>query len=102
VVAHSGAAGSPGRDRPLGLAQARPLNRPRPLRAEAGESGRPVAVWLDRRLAVEEVLAVWRIDDEWWRPRPVSRLYYSLLLEDGRTLVAFRDLVSGRWWAQRY
>ncbi len=28
----------------------------------------------------EAVLESWRIDDEWWRPRPVSRLYYHLLL----------------------
>ena len=54
------------------------------------------------RFAVEEVLQLWRIDDEWWRPRPVSRLYYSLLLADGRMLTAYRDLVSGRWWTQRY
>jgi hypothetical protein len=70
---------------------------------EAGEDDRPTAVWLSSdRLAVTEVLELWRIDDEWWRQRPVSRLYFSLLLEDGRTLVAYRDLLSGRWWTQRY
>jgi hypothetical protein len=48
------------------------------------------------------MLKTWRIDDEWWRTRPVSRLYYSLLLEDGRTVTVYRDLVSGRWFKHAY
>jgi len=48
------------------------------------------------------VLETWRIDDEWWRERAVSRTYFSLLLEDGRTVTLFRDLVSRRWWQQSY
>ena len=81
----------------------RALNRPRPLRVEAGEDGRPIAVWLSgQRYAVESVLEIWRIDDEWWRERAVSRVYFSLLLEDGRTVTVYRDLVSGRWWEQSY
>jgi len=103
VVADTGAAGGPGRIRPFDLAQGRQLNRPRPLRVEAGEDACPAAVWLSgRRYAVEAVLERWRIDDEWWRPRPVSRLYYSLLLEDGRTVTVYRDLVSGGWAKQGY
>jgi hypothetical protein len=54
------------------------------------------------RFAVESVLETWRIDDEWWRERPVSRLYYRLLLEDGRTLDVYRALGSGRWYRQTY
>ena len=81
----------------------RPLNRPRPLRVEANEDGRPIAVWLSgQRHAVEAVLETWRIDDEWWRERPVSRLYFSLLLEDGRTVTVYQDLVSERWARQGY
>ncbi len=95
MVAHTRAQGGPGR--------ARPLTRPRPLRVEAGEDGRPVAVWLSgRRHAVQAVQETWRIDDEWWRQRPVSRLYFSLALEDGRTVTVYRNLVSGRWAMQAY
>jgi hypothetical protein len=73
------------------------------VRVEAGEDGRPTAVWLSgRRYAVEAVLETWRIDDEWWRQRPVSRVYYALLLEDGRAVTAYRDLMSGRWAKQAY
>jgi len=95
VVAHTGAAGGPGR--------VRPLNRPRPLRVEADEQGRPISVYLSgRRYTVEAVLETWRIDDEWWRARPVSRLYLSLLLEDGRTVTVYQNLVSRRWAMQAY
>jgi protein ImuB len=95
VVAHPGAQD--------GSRRLRPLNRPRPLRVEVGEEGRPAAAYLSNgRFSIEEVLEVWRIDDEWWRERPVSRLYYRLLLEDGRTVTVYRDEASGRWWKQGY
>jgi len=95
VVAHSRAAS--------GLRRVRPLNRPRPLRVEAGEDGRPIAVYLSgRRYAVESVLEAWRIDDEWWRERAISRVYFSLLLEDGRTVTVYCDLLRKRWFRQAY
>jgi hypothetical protein len=79
-----------------------PLNQPRPVRVEADESGEPVAVVLGgQRLAVAQVEDVWRIDDEWWREE-VSRLYYRLLLEDGRPLTVYRDLVRELWCEQSY
>jgi hypothetical protein len=95
VVAHTGAACGPSR--------VRPLNRPRPLRVEVDESDRAVALWLSgRRHAVETVLEIWRIDDEWWRERPVSRVYYSFQLEDGRAMTAYQDVVSEQWAKQGY
>ena len=51
---------------------------------------------------MEAVLETWRIDDEWWREMPVSRTYYLLLLEDGRTATVYHDLISGRWAKQSY
>ena len=58
-------------------------------------------LWQRRWRRVVEVLERWRIDDEWWRNRPVSRLYYAVLLESGQRLEIYRDLVDGRWYAQR-
>jgi hypothetical protein len=79
------------------------LNRPRPLRVEAGGDGRPVAVHLPSgRFGVEVVLERWRIDDEWWRQRPVSRLYYRLALADGRTVTVYRDSANREWYRQTY
>jgi hypothetical protein len=81
----------------------RSLNRPRPIGIETDEGGLPIAAHIsNRRCAVESVIETWRIDDEWWRERPVSRVYYSLLLEDGRAVDVYRDLVSGRWFRQAY
>ncbi len=95
MVAHPGAQGRADR--------IRPLNRPRPVKVEAGADGRPNTVYLSgRRYAVEEVLEVWRIDDEWWRKKSVSRRYFSLLLGVGRTVTVYQDTVSGRWYQQAY
>ena len=95
MVPHPGAQGRAGR--------ARPLNRPRPLRGEADDDGQPVAIHLTNgRFTVEEVLETWRIDEEWWRKQPVSRVYFSLLLEDGRTVTVYRNLISDRWATQSY
>jgi len=100
VVATAGEASRPYRLRAVtGLS---PLKEPRPIAVTAGEDGRPVAVTLAvGRLAVERIEDVWRIDDEWWREE-VSRLYYRLLLEDGRPLVVFHDLVHDQWHEQAY
>ncbi|MFN0071901.1 MAG: hypothetical protein ACKVVP_10485 [Chloroflexota bacterium] len=57
--------------------------------------------WQRRWRRVIQVLERWRIDDEWWRSRPVSRLYFAVLLEGGLRLEIYRDLVDGQWYAQR-
>ena len=79
------------------------LHTPRRVRVESTDTGEPTAVYLSgRRLVVEAVLERWQIDDEWWRERPISRLYYRLLLEDGRTVDVYHALRTGRWFRQAY
>jgi len=86
----------------------RPLREPRPVAVEADGEGRPMSVTLNgrrlraTRVSVLQVQDTWRIDDEWWRERPVSRVYYALALEDGRTVTVYQDLVSMRWVRQEY
>lgn len=78
----------------------RPLNTPRPLRVRTGAGGRPRVLYLKggpRR--VERILEIWQVDDEWWREE-VSRRYATLVLEDGKTLTVYRDLLHGRWYVQ--
>jgi hypothetical protein len=67
---------------------------------EEDASGLPLAVRLKRRQRIAAIEDKWRIDDEWWRKEPVSRLYYNVLLADGQRLVLYKDLVSGGWYKQ--
>ncbi len=88
--------------RPSGLQRRRlhPLKRPSPLRVRADDEGLPAE--LERRGKRYHVVAVrerWRIDDEWWRD-PISREYFALVLNDGRPVILFRDLVDGEWYGQ--
>lgn len=79
------------------------LNTPRPIEAEAHADGRPALIKLGKRsIAVEEWHETWRIDDEWWRPKPVSRAYWRVSLEDGRVVDVYRDLAGGGWFRQAY
>lgn len=81
----------------------RPLNQPGPVAVEANGRGEPKAVlWKGVFRPVVAIHDTWRIDDEWWREQPVSRVYARLLLEDGRTLTAYRDLTRNRWMKQTY
>jgi hypothetical protein len=52
-------------------------------------------------VAVETVRERWAVDDRWWERAPLRRRYFELALVGGRSLVVFRDLVSGRWYRQR-
>ena len=65
--------------------------------------GHPAVVIVrERRMVVQQILDYWRIDDEWWRERPLSRFYWQVVLEDGRSLTVFQDLLERQWWQQRY
>ncbi len=79
----------------------RPLGEPRPIHVRTDERGDPRFVRLPGRTArkVEAVRERWRIDDEWWR-KPISRAYYAVVLDDGRALTIYRDLVQDAWYAQ--
>jgi hypothetical protein len=50
---------------------------------------------------VEAVREEWVVEDRWWTPRPLRRRYFELVLEDGRNVVVFRDLVAREWFRQR-
>lgn len=80
----------------------RPLNVPRAVQVREAGGGLPAAICQQRRWQpVAEIIDIWRIDDEWWRQRPISRMYYQVVLEDGKTISVFKDLVSGRWYRQQ-
>jgi hypothetical protein len=74
------------------------LGAPRPAQVRAGGRGVPAAVGA---LAVESVLEEWVVEDRWWTGRPVRRRYFECVLENGRNVVVFFDLVRRRWFEQR-
>ena len=74
------------------------LNEPVPTRVRTGERGRPLSV--DGR-HVEAVRESWLIEDRWWTDAPLRRRYWEIVTADGRSLVVYRDLEGGGWYAQR-
>ena len=94
---------------PAGAHRRRSLNEPIPIEVRVDAAHVPYTVMgtlkgaeRHRWQKVAAVGEIWRLDDEWWRPRPVQRLYFQLLLEDGHTRTVYRDLHEGSWWLQRY
>jgi hypothetical protein len=78
------------------------LNMPEPLVVEENAVGLPTTVTLKRRQPIITIEDCWRIDDEWWRSEPVSRMYYAVMLDSGRKLVLCKDLINKRWFQQSY
>ena len=67
----------------------------------AKNARRPVALRLHGRwFKVESVEDIWRIDDEWWRERAVSRMYYRCAVDSGMSVTVFHDLIDGKWYRQ--
>ena len=81
----------------------RALNSPQPAGVKAAESGVPSEVLIRgewRRCArIEEV---WRVEDGWWRPKPIRRTYFRVALEDSLLATVYLDHAGGGWWQQRY
>jgi hypothetical protein len=81
---------------------AKPVNLPEPLAVEENPEGLPAFVKLKRRQKIIAVEDCWRIDDEWWRSEPVSRLYYAVILASGQRLVLSKNLIASCWYRQSY
>ena len=80
----------------------KPVNLPEPLSVEESTDGLPVAVRLKRRQKIIAIEDCWRIDDEWWRSEPVSRLYYAVILASGQRMVLSKNLIDKCWYRQSY
>jgi hypothetical protein len=78
--------------------QYRALSTPRPADVRQSEAGVPLAV-NGRR--IESVRESWLVEDRWWTEQPLRRRYWELLSVDGRNLILYHDLHSGRWFAHR-
>ncbi len=80
----------------------RPLNQQAPVQTKVDAQGVPTAVLINRHwLQVLAIWDAWRIDDEWWRARPVSRLYYQVDLAGLGGAALYLDLATSMWFRQR-
>jgi hypothetical protein len=78
------------------------LYMPREIDVRANGPGEPAEVTRNgKRSLVAAVRNTWRIDDEWWREK-ISRQYFRIELQSGMVLTIFRDLVSDKWYQQKY
>ncbi len=85
---------------PLRTDRLRAVNEPRTVTVDLNESGLMTVGWPDgRTVKVEAILESWRIDDEWWR-HMIARAYLEVILEGGKRLVLFQDLITGQWFVQ--
>lgn len=84
------------------------LGVPLPVHVRMDREGYPVEVRHLGRVGsgqkrgggkVTSIHEIWRIDDEWWR-QPISRLYYQVILENGKIMTLYQDLTNGSWHTQ--
>jgi hypothetical protein len=71
---------------------------PRCASVRSGPDGVPCEI--DGQL-VAHVRESWLIEDRWWTSRPLRRRYWELVTDGGHNIVAFHDLLGGRWFRQR-
>jgi hypothetical protein len=65
----------------------------------AGDDGAPLAI---DGVVVEAVREQWLVEDRWWTPKPLQRVYFEVILAGGRNMVVFREPPDGvRWYEQR-
>jgi hypothetical protein len=88
---------------PLPARRIRHLREPRPFDVQTSDAGEPTAVKFEGKwLAVRLLRTPWRVDQHWWRERPIKRAYYHVAPHDGAPVTLFRDLISGAWFRQEF
>jgi hypothetical protein len=93
MVTNSGA--SPGSE------SFRPLNPPIPIEVQESAHQTPRTIKINGRWRqVVSIVDVCNLDEEWWREKPIVRMYYRVFLEGGRYMTVFRDMLDGAWYRQ--
>ena len=79
----------------------RPVNPPIPVKVRENARKAPVAVHINARWrSVVSIDEVWSIDEEWWRERPIVKMYYQVTLENDTQITVFRDMLDESWYRQ--
>jgi hypothetical protein len=80
----------------------KPVNLPESVQVEEDQYGQPVALKAKRKQKIVSIEDCWRIDDEWWRSEPVSRVYYAVILVSGQRMMIAKNLIDNSWYRQSY
>ena len=78
------------------------VNAPEAVEVQESPTGLPVALKGKRNQTIVFIDDRWRIDDEWWRVEPLSRMYFVIMLASGQKLTIFKNLIDNRWYRQSY
>jgi hypothetical protein len=80
----------------------RALNVPRRVQVALNKDGLPIGLQdtAGNSRAIEDLGEIWRIDDEWWRV-PTHRRYVEAIIEGGKRVVLYEDLITREWWMQK-
>ena len=82
--------------------QIRTLNKPYPLNVQLDEKGYPGLIQERQKwIIIASIQDHWRVDDEWWRDYPISRIYYEAILEIGKRIIIYLDQTTETWYRIR-
>jgi hypothetical protein len=86
----------------LRLSAYKSVNLPEAIEIKTDAAGQPLAILTPPQQTIASIEDRWRIDDEWWRSEPISRIYYAVLFRSGQKLVIYHDLLKNAWYKQVY
>ena len=77
------------------------LKSPLPVQVEIDKSQEPINVF-DKGFwrSIDAILDKWHVEDEWWKPDPIDRVYYECVFNTGKHIVLYRDRISTEWYKQ--
>ena len=85
----------------MGKGELRFLKKPLPVQVEVDKYQEPSNVLASGYWqSIEGILDRWHLEDEWWNPAPIDRVYYECVLNTGNHIVLYRDRISREWYKQ--
>ena len=76
-----------------------PLYTPKRVRFRAYEKHKLIKIGQTER-RIQRILDHWVVQEDWWELKPLSRMYYRIILENGAIHKVFFDQVEQRWFQQ--